>query len=371
MRTLSISLVFWGLLLSAPALAADNTGDQPEEQVPPRMKLGGADPRAPGPLTVPPAEIQLPPTGQPATDDLAFDYHGYFRVPMALSLGKRVNPVGDQSSTTMHMPAVVPDYPVGTWLNNNNIPAPWASALFSYGNKTVTGTVGIAAFNFTASQDSAMTNNAASVSLGPVFLHFNLPNFAGTKLRVDWDVGAFGNRYGYAGKYDYGKYGMFLFGATGAIGETVGAEMDFGPATVRFEHGFGGNYYVDSKYASTLLHHAHLFAGYKQMAKAGLHYMTAWTTDERNPPVQPTEADGRVSVIGADARFNGGVFGELYVGAAYAKAIHALHVAPILYSMNALGGAGMRDNYPGVEVLGGTRTASGEASAEGTTSTGR
>ncbi len=160
-------------------------------------------------------------------------------------------------------------------------------------------------------------------------------------------MGAFGNRYGSAGKYDYGAYGMFLFGATGAIGETVGAEMDFGPTTVRLEHGVGGNYYVDNRFASTLLHHAHLFGAYKQYAKVGLHYLTAWTADERDPPVQPTEADGRVSVAGADVRLNGGVLGELYFGAAQAKAIHALHVGPILYTMNALGGQGLRDNYLG------------------------
>jgi len=351
MRTLKISLVFWGLLVSVPAFAADNTGDQPEEQ-PPQMKLGGADTRAPGPLTVPPADIQLPPIGQAPTEDLAFDYHGFFRVPLAMSIGKRANPVGDQSGTTYHIPAVVPDYPVGTWLNNNNIPAPWATALFSYGNKTVTGTIGIAAFNFTASQDSAMTNNSASVSLGPVYLHFNLPKFAGSTVDVDWDVGAFGNRYGTAGKYDYGKYGMFLIGATGAVGETLGAEMDVGPARLRFEHGVGGNFYVDNRYASTLLHHAHLFGGYKQMLKGGIHYVTAWTNDDRTPPVQPTEPDGRLSVIGADARFNGGVLGELYFGVAQAKAIHALHVSPVLYTMNALGGQGMRDNYLGAHCTG-------------------
>jgi len=347
MRTLQISVLFWALLLAAPASAADNGSEPSDDQPPPQMKLGGADPRAPGPLTVPPAEILLPATDQAPTEDLAFNYHGYFRVPLALSIGKRANPTADQSSTTFHAPAVVPDYPPGTWLNNNNIPAPWATALFSYGNKTVTGTVGISAFNFTASQDSAMTNNSAAVSLGPVYLHFNLPNFAGTRARVDWDVGAFSNRYGTSGKYDYGAYGMFLFGATGAIGETLGAEMDVGPTTLRLEHGVGGNYYVDNKYASTMLHHAHLFGAYKQMAKIGLHYMTAWTTDERNPPVQRTDADGRLSVLGADARFNGGILGELYFGVAQAKAIHALHVSPILYTMNALGGPGMRDNYFG------------------------
>src|SRR5689334_17682844 len=78
MRTLKISLVFWGMLFSVPALAAN--GDQSEEeQPPPKVKLGGADTRAPGPLTIAPTDIQLPPIGQPPTEDYVFDYHGFFR----------------------------------------------------------------------------------------------------------------------------------------------------------------------------------------------------------------------------------------------------------------------------------------------------
>src|SRR5689334_14756752 len=94
MRTLKFSLVFFGLFVSVPALAGDNNTDQAEDQ-PPQMKLGGADTRAPGPLTVPPAEIQLPPIGQTPTEDLQFDYHGYFRVPLAMSFGKRATPGPD------------------------------------------------------------------------------------------------------------------------------------------------------------------------------------------------------------------------------------------------------------------------------------
>ena len=150
----------------------------------------------------------------------------------------------------------------------------------------MTGTVGISAFRFTAAQDSGQSGNSTAVALGPVYLHFNLANFLGTKARADWDVGAFSNRYGASGKYDYGAYGMFLVGATGTVGETFGAEFDAGPVTIRVEDGVGGNYFVDKDERTALLHHAHLFAG-NQTGKVGLHYMTAWTTDERTPAVRP------------------------------------------------------------------------------------
>jgi hypothetical protein len=343
MRTFQISVLLCGLLASLPAYAADSDS---EDQPAPQMKLGGADPRGPGPLSVPPAEIHLPPVGQSTSDDYMFDYHGYFRAPLLLSAGQRKTVLDGQSKTTFHVPAAVPDATIGSWLYSNNVAPAWANALFSYGNKTVTGTVGIAAFNFTSSQDSGQSTQNTQVSLGPVYLHFNLPGLLGKKTRVDWDVGAFGNRYGMAGKFDYGAYGMFLMGATGAIGETLGIEMDVDPVTFRIEHGLGGNYYIDNKYGTTLLHHVHAFMGYQQYLKIGAHYMTSWTTDDR-APATPTSPDGRLSVMGADMRFNGGILGELYFGAAQAKADHAIWVGPVIYTVNALGGMGMRDNFFG------------------------
>ena len=63
MRILKIFVVLWGVFLAGPASAADNAQESSDDQPPPQMKLGGADTRAPGPLTVAPAEIQLPPLG--------------------------------------------------------------------------------------------------------------------------------------------------------------------------------------------------------------------------------------------------------------------------------------------------------------------
>jgi hypothetical protein len=355
MRALPLLLASCVLSVAAPALAADATPAEVEATTPPPTTLGGASPFAPGTLTVAPTEIQVPAPSNSTSDEFTFDYHGYFRAPLIVSIGSRCQPgdpppctaaSSDHGSTSFHSPAAVPDRLLGTWLYSNNIAPSWANLLLSFGNRTVRGTVGLNAFNFTTAQDSGQTSGSSTVSLGPVYVHFNLPDLLGPKARVDWDVGAFSNRYGTAGKYDYGAYGMYLFGATGTIGETVGIETDIDPFTLRLEHGIGANYYVTGTYGTTLLHHAHLFAGYRQLWKIGLHYLTTWTNDER-PPASPQDPGGRISVYGADTRFNGGIFGEVYFGIAQAKVTTATHIGPVLYSMNALGGIGFRDNFFG------------------------
>ena len=119
---------------------------------------------------------------------------------------------------------------------------------------------------------------------------------------------------------------------------------------MRLEHGLGGNDSIPQAYKTTLLHHAHLFAAYKQMARLGVHYLTSWANDERAPGAG--FGDGRLTTTGADLRFNGGVFGELYIGAGYAKATNATYVGPVIYAMGASGGRGFRDNFFGAQSNG-------------------
>jgi hypothetical protein len=374
MRTLQTSVLSCGLLLALPASAADApaVGDSgsSEQVTPPKQPLGSADVRGPGPMMVQPAEVHLPAMGQSTSEDFTFDYHGYFRLPMTLGWNHRKNPAPDQAGTVFHVPAVVPDNNEGTWLYSNTVPNSWANIQMSYGNKYVTGIIGLGAWHFTAAPNNATATGNANVSMGPVLIHIQSPDLLQTKIRLDWDIGAFGNRYGYAGRFDFGQYGMFVIGATGAVGETLGLETDLGDSTFRLEHGFGGNPYVnDSSLGSSLLHHAHLFYGYKQNFKVGLHYMTAWTTDERpsrpngllltsgantlpqtysatTDPNKPI-TEGRETIFGADMRANAGILGSLYVGGSIIKASHADTVAPLIYVLNAVGGRGLRDNFLG------------------------
>ncbi len=379
MRTLPLTVLSCGLFVALPAFAADGAAGGEagsEQQQPPRMPLGTGDVRAPGALVVQPAEIHLPAVGTSNSEDFMFDYHGYFRMPLSIGINSRAESRPEQGSTLFHAPAVAPDNVEGTWLWSNNVPNAWANVQLSYGNKYVAGIVGISAWRFSASPNNAAATGNANLSMGPVYVHVRSPGLFGSNVRLDWDVGAFGNRYGYAGRYDYGAYGTFVIGATGVVGETLGVETDIGEgSTIRLEHGVGGNAYVqDSFYGSSLLHHAHLFYGYKQYFKVGAHYLTAWTTDERaqrfqgpavgkdkltnnltynrsdNPDLSISE--GRVTVVGADMRVNAGIAGSLYVGASIIKASHAETVAPVLYVMNAAGGRGLRDNFLGGDGTG-------------------
>src|SRR5258708_38904861 len=77
----------------------------------------------------------------------------------------------------------------------------------------------------------------------------------------------------------------------------------------------------------------------------GLHYMTAWTEDDRaSQSVQP---DGSVRVLAADLRLSLGALGHLYLVADHTKADHARSVGSILQVMNTRGGYGLMQNYFG------------------------
>ena len=390
MRTLKFTVLSCGLLLALPAQAADapSGGSDSETVQPPKMPLGTGDVRGPGALMVQPSEIHLPAAGQSTSEDFTFDYHGYFRMPLSIGINSRLNPAPDQSKMVYHAPAVVPDNVEGTWLWSNNVPNAWANLQLSYGNKYVTGIIGIAGWKFAGSPNNAAATGNAYVSMGPVLVHIQNPEIFGSKIGLDWDVGAFGNRYGYAGRFDYGQYGMFVIGATGVIGETLGLQTEIADGhTVRIEHGVGSNAYVnDQTLGSTLLHHAHAFYGYKENFKIGVHYMTAWTTDERParyttpqmvdtssgtvtqyngfqygyngqtqaivPTVDSTIPEGRETIVGADMRINAGAFGSLYIGGSIITASHADVLSPVIYVLNAVGGRGLRDNFLGGDGTG-------------------
>jgi hypothetical protein len=70
------------------------------------------------------------------------------------------------------------------------------------------------------------------------------------------------------------------------------------------------------------------------------HYLVSWTQDARATPTVP---DGKLSVVGAEARMNGGVVGDLYVAYSHVGADHAQVVGPAIEVVHSLGGGG----YPG------------------------
>jgi len=280
------------------------------------------------------------------SDEWKFDFHGFFRAPMRIGMGKREGAGQDQSGIVFHNPRV-PDDQYLSWLFTRNQERDWAEMFFSYGNSRVSGTVSVQGFNFT---DAAWNNPDSQFGIAQGFVTWTpplpLPN-----ARLQWRVGSFNDRDGMAGKYDAGKYDTYLFGRTHSMGERLRGEYDLGDVTFKLEHGLGTRQphpQVTPKNGLTLLNHLHAGLTHKKIIRAELHYLTAWSQDDFATPTQP---DGRLTVMGADVRSEAGVFGEIYLGYAHVKADHAQSVGPIIETVHAYGGQGfglgITDNYLG------------------------
>jgi hypothetical protein len=102
----------------------------------------------------------------------------------------------------------------------------------------------------------------------------------------------------------------------------------------------------------TLLNHFHGGVSYKQVLDVKVHYLVAWAQDARVTGAGPTAAipDGKEEVAGIEARYTGGIAGELYVGYSHVSAQHVQEVGPALEVISSLGGYGQAGtgSTPGV-----------------------
>src|SRR5207247_2045569 len=173
------------------------------------------------------------------------------------------------------------------------------------------------------------------------------------KLRLEWNVGAFGNRYGAMGEWSEGQYGTSLIASLTGIGETLTASYDLSRDYVlQVEHGIKGKVNVVPQgvapgdpslgwaypqQGSTWVNHLHLGFGYRDTLQAGLHYARGFSQDDRPDPANvPTTAinetqqrpDGYETVLGADFRLRGGAFGFLFLGVSHVDAHHVQSMQP-------------------------------------------
>jgi len=362
MRPITAAVLLGGLFSSLPATAQDTNAKGPDAN-PSKMT---ADPQAPGPLTVVPPPVHGPSYGEGTTDEFMFTYHGYLSAPVVVAFGQK-NPNNknpNQASTPLHsLTLALPDYTYNTWLVTNEEPGGWASMSFSMGTSQVFGSVFMGGWDFSQGQQTPQGAAHAQLALSSFMpsLTFRLDNVLGSKARIDAVVGGVRDRYGGSGKWDYGIYGAAVIGAMVGIGETIGIERPFGDYALRLEQGFAGNGHPSNDArATTLLAHGHLIGTYKtDVLRVGLHYITTFTHDERagtnanigsNPVQLQGDPDGAISVTGADMRFNGGIYGELFVGASYVKITHAEHVDGTLQVAHVAGGQAMMDNFLGLRT---------------------
>jgi hypothetical protein len=334
------------------------TAQQPNDPVPassspasglPRL---GQDPGEPGSRS---AQPQVPLGDASQAQQNVFDFHGYLLLPMRVGVLKRTNPAPGQSSTALHSPPLVPQY-LRSFEYTGVLPNPWAQLNISYGNSKVAATVVLAATSFTDA--TGLFNPSEQLGVNDAFVSINLSEPLHTPLVVR--VGALNGRYGVMGAYDAGRYGTALIARTNSIGETISGSFALGKDfAIAVEQGLGGqlgrpprgiapagwNDFADPNVGSSFVAHVHAGLAYAGLLQLGVHFLNAWTNDDQVTSAQ--RPDGRITVLGGDARLTAGRFGHFYLGAAAVSAQDSEAVSGVIEILNARGGPELRDQYLG------------------------
>ncbi len=382
----------------------------PQQAPGPPVASPGPEPQSPPSPSSPPLPPSPPPvpepgnvTGTPNPNEVGagpgewrFSVHGFLRAPLRIGVGTQppcasgatmatATPYGNvpqgapgaiatpcalpgQGTTNLHSP-YLPDDQYLDWRYTRQWERDWTEVFLNYGNDHVVGTVGFGSYNLT---DASWQNLGAQFGIEQAYVTLTPSLPAG--IRLEAKVGSFWNKYGTSGKYDAGMYDTYLFGRTHGYGEVVKVDVDAGDFTFHLSHGFGakteqgpdiGSGSIQNTFTSsagpgfTLLNHAHLGVSYKKTLDVTLHYLGAYAQDAQ-VKIDPTGAggvawpDGSETVVGGEARFTGGVFGELYAGFSHIGATHVEAVGPAIEVVHALGGGGINgqgngliDNYLG------------------------
>jgi hypothetical protein len=355
--------------LPSAAPAPPTPGQAPSTTTPPATSGPDAPPLG-ADLTGTPNPTALAPS---AGDEFRFSSHGFLRAPMRIGVGHRPNcpagtpggtlvdpngnpmPIGQsvpcatngQSTVNFHSP-MLPDDQYLDWRYTRQWEKDWTEVFVNYGNSHVVGTVGFQAYGLTDAEHLSTDNISSQLGIAQAYVTL-LPHL-GPNIRVSWKVGSFWDKYGMSGKYDAGKYDMYLFGRTHTMGESIKGEYDIGDFTIRAAQGIG----VKEEQLSftalsppfpgfTLLHHVHAGASYKKVLDLNAHYLVEWAQDARVTTAAGGNGDvgdGKIEVAGAEVRYTGGLAGELYLGFAHLNAQHAELVGPALEVMSSLGGYG-------------------------------
>jgi hypothetical protein len=318
------------------------------------------------------------------TQDWTFTFNGFMSASLEVSTNERPDPQPGQSKLVLHtLPVIIDEY--NSFTSTNSRPGNWVNLNFSYGNEIVTSSVSINTYN--PSTPTNFWQIGSQYFINNMFLHFRVPEFEG--FRVGWTVGYFTNNYGALGQYGGGLYTHAITGGPQGVGETAVIEHNVADGLVLvFEDGLmgnagghnpnnvvqGGGTEGDPEWASTLTHHAHLglVSAGETTLQAQVHYMVSWSQDDRlqrNPSLHPEQTpadlpqtrevdesyvrDGRLTVVGFDAKMTSGTYGVLGLGMAYIDG----HYAFPLRGITTFGGEAERltNSWWGVST-GGTGT---------------
>jgi hypothetical protein len=321
----------------------------------PRLGLSPGDPQERSALPATP--FGIPPS---QSKDYVLDFHGYVLLPLNMAWHKREAPRPGQSAVVIHNPPLIPQ-DIRRFQYVGVVPQPWVQLNFSYGNSTVAATMILAARQLTDA--AGIFNPVDQLGLSDAFLRVNLSE--ALKVPVEVHVGAYTGRYGAMGEWDLGRLNTPLIARTNTIGESIYAAPKLGPnTTLMLEQGFGGqlgrppigtvpegwNDFADTGVGGSFANQFHVGLSHKGVGGIGLHYITAWSWDDQasvgNIP------DGRITVIGADARMTAGRLGHLYAGVAHTQLTNSAVVGGVVEVLNARGGPELIREYLGPNSAG-------------------
>jgi hypothetical protein len=359
-------------LASGPALA-DELAKAPDGAEPADINLS-LDPTTPQVGALPGG--LTPAFGQRSFSEgeWRFDYHGYFTGPLNIGFNHRRDPKPGQSSRVLHTPPVVPD-DLDTFSHTGVTPMTYAQLNFSESNSIVSANIGLLARQ--ANTSTGFLEPASQAGISDVFLAITpelQPRLGTTTLRMRTEVfvGAFTSRYGTAGEYDEGRYGTPIIARINGIGERIAVKLALGKWLLLAEQGLHGqtntasasttpdvwNNFADPNAGSTFVSHGHLGIGYGRVATLGLHYLRAWTQDDRG--VGTLAPEGSLDILAADLRLTMGRFGHLYLAYAYDDAKYVGTLSQVISVLNTRGGQGLIDNYLGGQGNGTMHTFGGQ-----------
>jgi hypothetical protein len=293
----------------------------------------------------------------------SLSFHGYLRLPLRVGIGSGSSfGPGVDNGSKLHSPPQIPDGAYTDWRYTNVSGGPWTEVWLQYGNGTVAANIVLAAYDIS---DASYRDLLSQLGINQSFISFELPHLFGAQGGINWNVGAFSNRYGMAGEYDAGKYDTYLFGATHVAGETVSAFYRLTPGlTLLVDHGIGAKLQVaplvpgleapylpypgELQQGSTFLHHGHVGLRVGKSLTVAAHALTEWTDDAR----LSNEEDGRITNLGVDAKLIESKWGDAYLGVSRIISDNPLRVAGAFEALHSFEGWNLRDNYFGEAATG-------------------
>jgi hypothetical protein len=288
------------------------------------------------------------------TSDWTFRWTGFLTASLQGSANQRVAPIAGQSRTVFHVPPqTVDEY--GSFVGTSTMPGQWAMLNFVYGNPYVSANLSLTTWN--PSDPITYYQIGSQQFINNFFLAYSPPPIGG--VRVHAQAGYFTNAYGAIGQYGPGIYTNFLVGIVRGVGENLVAEYDPSDVvTLKLEDGIMGNRNGMGAinivrtgqngpvnpivWPSSWVHHFH--AGVERRGnvtfRAGLHYLTNWSQDDRlqttliNPQVRPIDEtyvkDGRIQTYGAEVSLASSILGYLGGAVSYTRADNAYPVKGIV-----------------------------------------